>query len=295
MDVFEIKPEAGDRNKGIVGTIIVHAIILLLFAFLALSNTVENEPDGIVIDFGDMADGMGNQNAQEIEPNPTPNENPVETPQEQVTPPVQAQPPTQSQTNAVTQDFEESIAIKEQKKKERAEAERVAKEEAERLAKIEADRKAKAEQDRKIAEARARASSALGGAKGTGNSNGEGNTTGNGNQGDPKGDPRAQYSGTGGNGTTGPGGNGTGGIGNRKWVKRPPIFESGNVEGVIVVDVCVDATGNVTSAEINREKSKGVGINALYPKALAAARQAKVVAASTDKQCGPVYFDLKNM
>ena len=71
MKIFKDK----DRRKGLIGTILFHAVLFIAFIFLGLTYTFPPEEEGIEVNFGDSETGFG-----EEEPATTP----VETQPESV-------------------------------------------------------------------------------------------------------------------------------------------------------------------------------------------------------------------
>ena len=275
------------RNKGfgIAGTILFHAVLLLILAFSVMT-AIHEEEEGLLVNFGTDATGQGSvepapsmaqsqpqpaaaEPAQSAEPEPQPSQPEV-------------QQPAQSDGQVKdTQDFEEAAALAEAKKradaeakakkeaeaqqlkekalaeakaraeaKAKAEAEAKAKAEAEAKAKAEAEAKAKAEAEekaRKEAQAAAARSNVMRGFQGAGVGN-------NASQGD--------------GGQTGNQGSLTGGASNGKGAgskgnsyslagrslaqgeKLPKPVYVVQEEGVVVVSIVVDRYGKVTNADV---------------------------------------------
>jgi len=107
-------------------TAIISALILLLL-FLCGMRAERNEMDeGVMVSFGDVDDGFGEQTPQEVEETSA---------QEAVTPTVTPQPtPTVSQEKVITQE-DPSVALERERKRKAEEAERVRKEEEAKRAK----------------------------------------------------------------------------------------------------------------------------------------------------------------
>ena len=234
MKYFETVHE---RNSAKITALITAIILLLMFV---MGTTYMDPPIeyGVAVNFGNTDYGSG-----PIQP-----EKPIKSevnkiveetkPQETKTEPVTA---TDKTEEVLTQDTEESIAIKKEK-----EAQAKAKAETERK---ERERQEAEEKKRQEEEAKKKNLDALiGGVKnsdGTKNtSDGTGNTKGN--QGQLDGDPYApSYF-----GNSGPG---KGGVGyGLKGMGRPSnkIFKQDcNEEGLVIVMIEVDRNGNVTKAE----------------------------------------------
>ena len=193
-------------------------VLLLLFLFLLfMPGTKMPEEEGIMVSFGDAIEGGGPM--QEVQPE---------------TKPVETSPPPASATKPVRQDLmtqdDNSLAIAEQKKKER-ESREAAERERKEQARIEAERK------RKEQEAIDKANALMGGMGSNTGSTGSGSTSGNTSQGNPLG--------------SGSSGGNSWSLNGRSLSGRlvQPSYNS-NEEGRITVNIRVDANGNVTSASV---------------------------------------------
>ena len=126
-------------------------------------------------------------------------------------------------------------------------------------------------------------SSGTNGGGGTGS--GQGNTGKPGNQGQPDGDPNSKVLEGMGHGA------GTiNGFGSRGVRSAPRLQENSQKQGRVVLSVCVDASGNVVSADY-----KAVGSNSndsdLIEAAKRNARQYRFAAGSAEKQCGTITYN----
>ena len=193
-------------------------VLLLLFLFLLfMPGTKMPEEEGIMVSFGDAIEGGGPM--QEVQPE---------------TKPVETSPPPASATKPVKQDLmtqdDNSLAIAEQKKKER-EAREAAERERREQARIEAEKK------RKEQEAIDKANALMGNMGSNTGSTGSGSTSGNTSQGNPLG--------------SGSSGGNSWSLNGRSLSGRlvQPSYNS-NEEGRITVNIRVDANGNVTSASV---------------------------------------------
>lgn len=265
------------HKRGITGTIIFHAIVLvllLLFGFIAVFPPPSDE--GILVNFGDSDQGLGL-----IEPAPAPNNNPEPPEKEEkkeepkVIPPPPSVPKTKPEPvkeEAMTQDYEETAAMKAAEKKrqdqlkeekrirdelerqKQAELERQRRQEQERIAREEAERKRQEDEQRKIAEIDARTKGAFGksgtgpGGEGTGKDPNQGVTFPGGNQGVPTGDPNSENYGPGGKGSGTQGSGVSYSLAGRSALSLPKPEYPGNEGGLVVVQVTVDKSGNVTKA-----------------------------------------------
>lgn len=270
-----------EHKRGIIGTAIFHAIVLLLLIFLGFFTPLPLPgEEGILVNFGTSENGFGSEEPSPAMSDPSPVE-PTVQPQEETAPPVVSQPkpqpkPAEAKEAVMTQDYEKTAAVEaaenkkkadEQKRKDQAaeqerirkqreEADRIKKAEADRIAKAEAEKKAREEEQRRINEINSRAQGAFAskgtgtGGKGTGAGTSQGATFPGGNQGVPTGDPNASNYGQGGLGS------GNKGIGNSVDLEGRSLRQAlpkpnypGNDEGIVIVKITVDKNGNVTAAE----------------------------------------------
>lgn len=241
------------RKSAIITTGIMIALLFIIFIF-GLTYLDPPEESGIAVNFGTTETGSGN-----VETLKTPKKNtPIAQPEEVEVKPQETVPeeqpettPTETETEeVVTQDSEESIAIKKaeeakrkadkEAKEAKAEADRVAKE------KQEAEEKLKAEQAKKMADIDA-LNKKLQDSEGKDDEDGEGNDKDGGNKGDPKGDPYAKtYFGKPGSGTGGQGGSG---LGNRTRLQTAKEIPDCDFSGRVVLDITVNRQGKVIDAK----------------------------------------------
>lgn len=236
-------------------------LLLLVFWFFGLSYMEPKPEDGIVINFGQVAEAGG----EEFLP----------TEQAQDAQPEEVVTETQDALDEVlTQDATDAPAVttkKEEKPKEEKPKE---------------DPKPKVD---------SRLSDALKGIKNN-PASGEGPNTGAGDQGDPNGDPTSKsYTGGGGGGA---GGNGNYLLGNRRALSTPKPDYNCPDEGKVVVKIRVDRSGKVISAEagVNIPKASTNTISAcLYKKAEEAAKNTKWEAdpKALDIQIGYIIYNFQ--
>jgi len=273
-----------DKRKGLIGTILFHALLFLAFIFLGLTYIEPPEEEGIVVNFGDSQTGLG-------EEEPAPSNNPVEE-QEQVTPSNSQSSSTQkSKEEALTQEEIATLSVEAKRKKE--EKERKAVEEKNRLEEqrriAEENKRKEEEARRKKAESDKLFSGSFG--KNNGNSNSQGVNGVPGNQGDPNGTPGADNYGPG-----GPGGDGKIGfsLSGRKMVQKPIINETSQDQGKVVVKIIVDKYGKVTKATAGE---KGTTATSSYLKKISeeAALKTKFDANpnAAEEQVGTMTFTFK--
>ncbi len=200
---------------GLTGSIIITGILILLLFLIVMPGLKQPEDEGIMVSFGEVDMGAGNTQ--------TPTTEPVI---KETTPPPAAPKPVKQEV--LTQD-DNSLAIAEQKKKDKRE-----KEAAERL-RIEeqriANEKKKAQQDA------INKANEMNGLFGNNNSKGSGTTSGDGRQGNPAGSGNS-----GGNSWSLNGRSLTGSL-------VQPSYDN-DVEGRITVNIRVDENGSVLSASI---------------------------------------------
>jgi len=240
----DLQASASGRRKGILGTALIH-LLLLGFLILAGFSTPQPPPDtgeGILVNFGTGETGIG-----EIEPSPP------SLKQESSAPPVKevTSPPPSSSKAAVktkeepllTQNTEEAPAVK------------IADPEAARkkLEKIEADKKRIVAEQQRESDIMNRTKNALANSQNRGTSStGEGIAGGPGNQGDPNGSINSKVRGIGSG--LGDKGSGTGDKGisynlqGRGFQALPPPKYDYQGEGRVVVEVSVDRSGKVVQA-----------------------------------------------
>lgn len=248
------KKDNDSKIAGTIGTIVVHAILLLVLIFTGLTTKVLAPEQGLSVNYGtdmEMGDGLYEPAPQsEIEDQLV-----EETPIEEATTPPETSTPEISESELETQDVEESLEVKkarEEAEKKRKEEERKLAEErkkAEEEAKRIAEEKRKAEEKKKAEEAKKQQiSNTLTGAFGKGtntSSTGQGDTGKSGNKGNPYGDANSNsYVG---------GGSGNGhsyNLNGRSLVGTlpSPQYEV-NEEGIIVINIEVNASGKVISAK----------------------------------------------
>lgn len=307
-----------DRTKSILISVILHAILLALLFFLQITikKPVE-EPPPIVIEWGGGGDnaaaglpdvGQGDEPApvgQQLEdPSSTqPAEEPAPaTPAASSPPP---KPSTPAKSNTPTSSDPEAAALRRQqeetklrqqqqeRQRQQEEAARLAEQERQRQAELERQRQAQAERDKK----KGQFGSTFGKPGATGG--GQGNTGQPGNQGQPGGTGTNPFGKTTGSGGGSGGGDGSGvgesiggGLGGRKVIGRPRMVDDTQKTGKVVVRVCVNSDGSVTSASYTQLGSTTTD-SELRNKAVAWAQQYRFAAASEAEQCGTITFDFR--
>lgn len=225
-----------------VGSAIITGLLLLLLFLLVMPGVKMPEDEGIMVSFGDAVDGVGMV------------ETPTAPSTEVATPP--AATPKPNKQDYMTQD-DNSLAIAEQKKKEKQEREALEKQRLE-------EARVASEKKRKEQEAIDKANS-MNGLFGNGGSTGSGTTSGNTTQGNPAG--------------SGSSGGNSWSLSGRSLSGRlvSPSYDN-DVEGKVTVSIRVDATGKVTSASISSPTT--ISDQATRNAAIAAARSTRFTSGS---------------
>ena len=293
------------KNKitGLVGTLVLHAIVLLLLFLISISKPKAQEEGGVPVMLGNMEMAQGNADPYTLTDVDVLDE-PQMPAEASVPEPV---PETPSETEMITQEDEPSIAVpkKETPKpktkteivKAKKEIVKADKEIAKAKEKSEAEKRAEAERlaaEKKAAEERAAAEAAakrIAGAFGKGTQMGSKGTSnsGQGIQGSPTGNSaEGKTSGVGGYGTFDLNGRslGPGGL-------PRPVYNV-QEEGRVVVTITVNPAGQVIQTSINKRTNTA---NAALRKAAEdAARKARFnVVDGVNNQTGTItyYFKLK--
>lgn len=300
MESIITHQERKNSNRGKVISVIVH-IGLILLALLPLLTYPDPPPgqEGILVNLGIPDVGQGDDNAgptAAAEPEVAEDTPEVEESQPEPEPEVSEPEPVPEREVVETEDPQE-VALKkkreeERKKQEEADRKKKAEEDAKRRAEAEAQRKAEAEAQRKAEEAARKQAEAdklkndIGGLFGDGS--GKGNTGTAGNQGDPNGDPNASNL----EGISTGSGRVGGGLGSRGVRKSPSVSENSQKAGTVVVSVCVDASGNVISADYTQRGSTTAD-SQLVSAAIRNAKSWAFSPGSEDKLCGTISYNFK--
>lgn len=304
-----------DRIAKIVAGIgLVLILLLLLVNIFSHQDPPPGQP-GILVNLGVIDLGQGDENAAapsqpEPEQQPAPQPKHV-APASPPPPPPAAEPePKPKQKEVIATEDPAAIAIRKQKAREEAarqadvrrkreeadqEKRREQAEAAERLrvqqAVESAERRreeaaAEAEQKRKADAAALKGQ--LGGSFGTGNGRGE--TGQAGNQGVDNGDPDAERL----KGISTGSGRVSGGLGGRGVLASPPVRENSQVAGTVVIEVCVNPSGNITRASYTQNGSSTADPNLVA----AATKNAKLWKFAANElapaeQCGRISYNFK--
>lgn len=271
------------RIQGIVGTVIVHLVILLILLFVFIHGTEVQEEGGVPVMLGNTELSQGGSDPYTLTEVDILNEPQMESVPEQ-TSDVEA-----SEQEMITQDVEETVAVTPQKKKDTAkktEKEQPKKTVPEKTREqIEAEKKAAAE--KAAAEAAAKKIAGAFGKGTTMGSKGSG-TTGKGIEGSPTGNGNVGKS-------TGVGGVGSWDLNGRSLNGSLPVpVYNVQDEGRVVVTITVNPAGKVISTSINKRTNT---VNAALRRAAEeAARKATFNTISgVNNQTGTItyYFKLR--
>lgn len=210
---MELVQDKNNTRIGLIGTILFHVVLLLIFIFFGMKYQDPPPPEeGITINFGTSDNGMGDVQPDEIS----------ETPSEKVEE-ISETTPTEASTveEVMTQTAEETVDINTSEKE------------------TPQEKKEEEKEELKVSNS---LSEALNTMESSSKSN-EGETGKSGDQGDPDGDKNSD------NHTGGGNGNGVSfSLAGRSRVSTPPITNTSQDEGTVIVDIVVDAFGKVIKA-----------------------------------------------
>ena len=262
-----------------VGTILSMCLVFLLLWWLQVNAPVLQEDEGIVVAFGDAEEGGGMPDVRPLD---------AITQVEQT--PAPAAPSRPSDNDLIVQDDEESLALAKQTEedaKRKAEEEELIRKRKEEEARVEAERIAK---EKALAEQRAKEQEAIDKANQLAALFGQAGMAQGANADNAS---VSNIAGTKGN----PVGKGMGVTNGTQWslygrnVKRLPKPSSDFAQaGVVVVNIMVDAAGNVTNATV--ADGTTISDRATQQLALQAARQAKFSEGDTP-QIGKITYTFK--
>ncbi|MEM9820483.1 MAG: energy transducer TonB [Bacteroidota bacterium] len=296
--------EKNNQKKGAITSFVIH-IALLILAVLPLLTFPDPPPgqSGVLVAFGDPELGQGEelgappppveeevaeeeaQEPEEVE-EPTP-EPPKEKPKKET-----PKPTKKVNTDASSNE----IALKKQKEEERKKAreawlEKEAKRKKKEAEAAEAAKKKKLAEEKAKREAEAAAKKAADAEKwknlGTIGSGG-GNNDKPGSNGQLDGDPDGKAL----DGVSTGSGEIGGNLGGRDVTYKPRITDNSQKTGDVVVKVCVDANGKVTSAKYTQLGSTATDSN-LINTAVKAARKYRFDKGTIDKQCGTIKIKFR--
>jgi outer membrane biosynthesis protein TonB len=245
-------------------------IIVIVAAFLCYIIIMDNPPPvvdgtgGILVNYGTTDAGMGKDINSTEEPSVAPNANHEQT--SKVTPAPTTEQKSQVETSnekVVTQDNEDAPAVSPNSKK--------------------PSKSATAEVAKPVKKEVVNQAALYKGAAKAGNGAGDGTTNTPGNQGSKNGSPLASNYGDGGSGN---------GVSGTQWsfVTMPSVKNVNRMEGTVVIDITIDANGNVTEAHSDRKTR--MGDLDLINRCIGAVKESKLTSANTasGNQKGQVTF-----
>jgi len=297
-----------NRTKAAIGSTLFHALLLaVLFFYVLPAPTNPPQVSTIELDFG----GGGGDNAAAGEPDKGMNddytplgEEPAPTPSKPTeVAPDPAPTPTKSNTTppppTATSDDPDVAAMKQQKEQDRKKQAEADQQERARQAEVNRQREAaeqvKRDEQAKRDKVKNNAGSAFGKPGSSGQGAGGGGKPGNGGinggTGDnPFGKSNGDGGGTGGGSGTGTGASIGGGLGGRALVNRGRINDTSQKSGKVVIEVCVNRSGSVVSADYTQRGST-TSDSELKGKAIQAARGYRFATSTADQQCGTITFN----
>lgn len=303
MDIslpYDAKQEEKDRKRGMILSFLMHLILLIILLIPFISFPFPKpELQGVLVTFGQIDEGAGQgdviaeaESEPEVEPTKAPAEKSKPAAAKPTVKEATKEPVKKVQNKTKTED---ASVISAADKKKNEEAKRKAEEEKQRQLeekrKAEAEAQEKAEEDAKRkAEAARKKKEAEDKKKQFGNVFGEskGNNGTEGEQGDPKGDPNAKAL----EGLVDAKGEVGSGLSDRGVVFEPKIVERSQKTGIVVVEICIDGNGNVTSANYTQRGSTTTD-SELVNVAIKNAKKYKFGKGELDKQCGNINIDFK--
>lgn len=263
-----------DQRNGLIGTIIFHGILFILFIFLGLSYYDPKPEAGVLINFGYADDGLG---SEAIESSQT------------------ASPTSSSQTeteeSVQTQDWQDAPSINSSEKSTQTQetVEKPVREEKPQESEVKPVEKPEPKPSDALQNILNKTKNSQAG--------GEGVTEGGGDQGKENGDPKSS------NRIGDGGGNGTGDgnylLGNRLALAKPKPDYPCNDEGRVVVKIYVNQSGKVVRAVAGERIPGGAAStttsSCLYEQAKKAALQTTWEAdgSAPDQQSGYIVYNFK--
>lgn len=207
------------KREGLVGTILVHLLLLLLFIFIGLPYTIPRPEQGITVNFGTSDVGSG-----DVQPD-TPGDNDSPDPAAETTP--IPTPTSAVEEQVLTQDNEEAPEVPKTENPKKTEKEKPTETQKPEEKPVE---------EKKVSDRLNQALQKVGN-RGGGSEGDDDNKSGD------KGQPDGVKDG--GAYTGGGSGDGNYALGNRKALSKPkPDNVCGNDEGVVVIEIKVDRNGN---------------------------------------------------
>jgi hypothetical protein len=258
--------EENNYPKAFLTTSIIVVVLAALCYFIVLDNPPPevDGTGGVLVNYGTTDAGMGKDISSTEEPSVAP------TPNHEQTSKVTPAPPTQQKTQVetsnekvVTQDNEDAPVVTPNSKK--------------------SAKPATAEVAKPVKKEVVNQAALYKGAAKTGNGAGDGTTNTPGNQGSKNGSPLASNYGDGGSGN---------GVRGTQWsfVNMPDVKNPNRMQGTVVIDIVIDASGKIVSAHSDRKTR--MGDLDLINRCISAVMNSQLTSASTasGNQQGQVTF-----
>ncbi|MEL6834453.1 MAG: energy transducer TonB [Bacteroidota bacterium] len=290
-EVLTAKEQANKRKGQIAGGIMFLLLIILLLLPLFWYQNPPPGQEGIQVNLGIPDIGMGEdlnaplatttetEPVEETEDVPEPEEPVVE----EVTPSAPEPEPVQRET--VTTEDPAAIALRQQREREAAERREALERERQEAAQRERERQ-EAERRRQQEAAAQATRDDIGGLFNSGS--GGGNTNRPGDGGAENGDPNSTNIGNKSFGA----GNVGGGLGSRGVSNSPRIIENSQKSGVVVVSLCVDASGSVIPSSVKfTQRGSTTTDSQLVNAAIRNAKRWGFSSGSVDRQCGTITYN----
>lgn len=264
--------EENNYPKALLFSSIVMVVFVVISYFIIIGMPLQNVgTGGIVVNYGTVPAGMGDDYMSIDEPSIDPNAN--NTPPDKVVPTTETTPTpssVSSEKTVVTQDVEDAPVVNTSQKKS-SETPTVSPETKESKPTVNPNALYKGRKN-----------------NGTGEGDGTSNTPGN--QGSPNGDPLSPDYGEGGSGN----GNVSLSLANRRFVNLPQIQDNGQSSGRIAVEIRVDKNGEVVYARAGAKGTTLSDLN-LWRKCEQAVMGARLnrLESAPDVQIGVVMFNFK--
>lgn len=231
MGYFDTK----DKKRGLVGTILVHLLVLVLFALYGLTYPIPRPEHGMLLNFGTTAEGSG-----ETQPDQVGETSPTENQVENQTTPTESTPTPSSDDQAMTQDDLETIETPPKKDPEpKKETKPVENPNTQQPEKEKEPEKKPKELDANLKNALNNAFKKSGGSEGD-----DANKTGD------KGKPNGDKNGNSYTGGTGGSGGGNYNLGNRAALAKIKPDYNCEEYGIVVMSIRVDRTGKTIDAKL---------------------------------------------
>ena len=255
--------EQQNKTQALCGSFIFMVLLFLFLWFMTISIPVPEEDEGIEVAFGAVQDAGGFESRQS----------------EAVPVPAQTAPapakPVPSNNDLMTQEDEESLALQRAQDEKRRHEQELALAEQQRLEREKAEAERQAKEQAAIDKAKDVVDDLF--PKNGNNANGSGDGKGDGQKGNPVG--------------RGSQGAGAWSLAGRECLTMGQPSKDFKQEGVVVVNIQVDAAGNVTSATVGA--GTYVSDNATLQIALKAARETKFSKGSSNIQIGTITYTFK--